>query len=91
MELNTTGLSMMDASIPLVGIAYTAGKYTPVRKCKGLYSTADKTVVVHLIRDDAALSIPVALTAGVPFGCAFDWIVEAGTTADLTGVYALPM
>ena len=92
MELAETGISMMDGSVSLASATYTAGKHYPVfnsvqTKCKGLYSTVDVDVVVHLIRGG---NITCKCKAGYAFGAAFDYIVEAGSGA-LTNVSAIPM
>jgi hypothetical protein len=102
MAISSTGLAMVDASVSLGGIAYTGGKHLvqyqgsqdPAAKtvrCKGLYATADATVVVHPIKNRDGQNITCKLTAGIPFGIAFDHVVEAGTDAVLTAVSAIPL
>lgn len=102
MAVSGTGLAMVDASFSLSGISYTGGKYLPqyqgasdtagkTVRCKGLYSTADATVVVHPIRNRDGQNITCQLKAGIPFGIAFDYVVEAGTDADLSAVSAIPL
>ena len=93
MAQNTeTGTSMIDGAISLAAATYTDGKHYPtfnsdVVLCKGLYSTADITVVVHCTRGG---NLTCKLKDGVPFGVAFDYIVESGT-GTLTTVSAIPM
>jgi hypothetical protein len=97
MQLQETGISMIDASVPLVGATYTAGKHEvvfgdAVTKCKGLYcKSGTATVVVHPIRNPVNVNFTVVLAEGSPFGVAFDYVVEAGTDAALTHVSAIPM
>ena len=97
MEMQETGLSMIDNNFSVATATYTAGKYYPAeadlkqRKCKGLYSSAGgETIVVHTLRSGASSTFPAVLVAGIPFGVAFDYIVESGSSA-LTNVHVLPM
>ena len=92
--------TLIDSTIHCNGLAYDSGELKPeftdvsgnTRQYpyKGLISNVDGTVVVKPIHNFTGNNLPITVEAGVPVGCIFDRIIEAGTTVDLSNIYLIP-
>jgi hypothetical protein len=98
MSTHGSGLNFPDAAVNLTGATYTDGKHYPLfdgvkcicmgAACAAGGAPADGILMVHSLRGG---NFPLPLTGGaLPTGYMFDYIVETGTTIDLTKTYVFP-
>lgn len=85
-QASESGLGILQPTGHMKGtqVNFTNGKWLVVNQngkavlSKGLVSTTDQTIYVHLIEDPADVKCPVKLTADVDKGVIFDEIYDTG-------------